>query len=98
MSFLLPLFVSLCHKSDMDPRGRPRRRPGRRGRFAERLRAARHHLEATQERTAKAIGVSRVTLARWETGSHRPSGLARRYVELWIEAALAEGQEVLHGR
>lgn len=43
-----------------------------------------------QEGAAEAIGVSRVTLARWETGSHRPRGPAVRFVEIWIARALGE--------
>lgn len=70
--------------------GRPRARAGRRGRLAERMRQAREAGGLTQESAAATIGVSRVTLARWETGSHRPRSLALRYVELWIARALGE--------
>jgi transcriptional regulator with XRE-family HTH domain len=58
--------------------------------LAERLRQARGALRLSQEKAASAIGVSRVTLARWETGSHRPRGPAVRFVELWISRALGE--------
>lgn len=58
--------------------------------LAERLRQAREALRLSQEKAASAIGVSRVTLARWETGSHRPRGPAVRFVELWISRALGE--------
>jgi DNA-binding transcriptional regulator YiaG len=71
-------------------RGRPRSRPGRRGALAERIRQARTARSLNQDRAAEAIGVSRVTLARWETGSHRPRGPALRFVELWVAAALGE--------
>ena len=74
---------------------RPRRRAGRRGILAERLRRARSQTEMTQEEAAAAIGVSRVTVARWETGTFRPRGPARRFVELWIASAL--GEEVTIG-
>lgn len=70
--------------------GRPRTRPGRRGLIAERLRKARAHLGVTQKEAAIALDVAPVTLARWETGSSRPTGPARRFVELWIADALGE--------
>ena len=70
--------------------GRPRTRIGRRGFIAERLRKVRAHLGVTQKEVAITIGVAPVTLARWETGSSRPRGLARRFVELWIADALGE--------
>ncbi len=71
--------------------GRPRTRPGRRGILGERLRKARTKLALTQEEAADALGVSPVTMARWETGSSRPIGPGRRYVEQWVAAALGEG-------
>jgi len=58
--------------------------------LADRLRQARTALSLNQDRAAEAIGVSRVTLARWETGSHRPRGIAMRFVELWAAHALGE--------
>ena len=58
--------------------------------LADRLRRARAALRVSQETAATAIGVSRVTLARWETGSHRPRGPAVRFVELWVSRALGE--------
>ena len=72
------------------PLGRPRSRSGRRGLLAERLRRARGALQLSQETAAATIGMSQVTLARWETGSHRPRGPAVRFVELWISRALGE--------
>ena len=39
----------------------------------------------TQVEAATVLGVSRVTLARWEAGTHEPKGgPARRYVDEWI--------------
>lgn len=84
------VFVALCYILSMNGRGRPRERKGRRGRFGERLRAARREVAVTQAKAADLIGVDRVTVARWETGSSSPRGAARRFVELWIAAALGE--------
>jgi DNA-binding transcriptional regulator YiaG len=72
-------------------RGRPRKRKGRRGAFAESFRAARHALGLSQEGAARDLGVARVTVARWETGDKEPSGLARRFVEEWIARASGKG-------
>lgn len=58
--------------------------------LAERLRSARSTLRMSQEKAAADMGVALVTLARWETGSQRPRGLAARFVELWIAQALGE--------
>ena len=72
-------------------RGRPRKRKGRRGAFAERFRIARHALGLSQEGAAESLGVSRVTVARWETGDKEPAGLARKFVESWIARATGKG-------
>lgn len=72
-------------------RGRPRKRKGRRGSFADRFRAARHALGLSQAGAAEALGVARVTVARWETGAFSPSGLSRRFVEQWIARATGQG-------
>jgi len=69
---------------------RPRSRPGPRGKFADRLRLARERLGLTQEVAAERLSVSRVTLARWETGEMKPEGPALKYVEAWIARALGE--------
>ena len=53
--------------------------------FAERLRAARDARGLTQGQAAADLGCHRVTLAKWETGAHRPNGVALRAVERWIE-------------
>lgn len=68
----------------MIERGRPRKRRGPRGRFAHALRAARAARELTQEQAARALGVDRATLAKWETGSQRPRGPVLHWVEAWI--------------
>ncbi len=38
----------------------------------------------SQARLADVLGVSRNTVARWETGERTPTGLARRALEAWI--------------
>ena len=38
----------------------------------------RKRLKMTQQQFADAIGVDRVTVARWETGQKKPSNLAKR--------------------
>ena len=69
---------------------RPRERKGPRGKFANRLRAARAARGLTQERAALELRVTRPTLALYETGGGRPEGPARMYFDLWICAALGE--------
>ena len=72
---------------------RPRSRPGPRGSFANQLRAARDALGLTQEAAADALSIARTTIARWETGSMTPRGLARRFVDAWIARALKSQKE-----
>lgn len=43
----------------------------------KRLRLARLRKLWTQEQLAKKVGVSRVSIARWEAGTHEPSPLSR---------------------
>lgn len=69
---------------------RPYSRRQRRTAFAARLRQARKRLGLTQEGAAKALSVTRVCVARWETGTRAPSGPARLYVEAWINHALGK--------
>ncbi|MFT7464308.1 MAG: transcriptional regulator with XRE-family HTH domain [Pseudohongiellaceae bacterium] len=76
----------------MKTRGRPRRRPGRRGTLGEGLRAARAHRGMTQHDVARELGLHPVSVARYETGSSKPTGPALAYIELWIAAASA-GEE-----
>lgn len=70
---------------------RPRTRPGRRPKLGEDLRRARAALGLNQEQAARELAVTRVALARWETGTRTPSGPARLYIEAWIVKALADG-------
>lgn len=68
---------------------------GRRGAFAERLRAARLALGLSQEEAATALHSSRPSVARWECGYAEPRGPARAFVEAWIAEALRKGDR--HG-
>ena len=70
--------------------GRPRKRRGPRGAFANRLREARTYRELSQQALADQLGIHQVTIANWETGAAKPQGLARRYVEDWIDRVLEE--------
>ena len=72
--------------------GRVRLRRGPRGSFADRLRAARALRGLSQDAAGPAIGVNRVTLARWETGANKPRGIVKRVVEEWIAASRKEDQ------
>ena len=42
------------------------------------IKELRKKLNMTQQELANAVGVDRVTVARWEAGDKRPSNLARR--------------------
>jgi len=71
---------------------RPRLRRGPRGSFADRLRAARAARGFTQEAAALDLGIGRVTLSRWESGTHIPRGIVLRVVEEWIAASKSGGR------
>ncbi len=49
-----------------------RKEPAGAGRYAERIRAARRAAKVNQQGLADAVGVSRATVAGWETGHSRP--------------------------
>ena len=49
--------------------------------FAHGVRQLRAELGLTQEKFAKRVGVSYVTVNRWENGHHRPSPMAQRYLD-----------------
>ena len=51
---------------------------------------ARQHLGLTQEQVADLLGVGWASIARWETGSCRPRGLALRFVEAWIKEVMED--------
>lgn len=74
-------------------KARPRVRKEPRGPFARAFRAARAARGMTQAQAAEDLGVGRVTVARWETGSHRPEGLARRFVVAWIKKTRKRGAD-----
>jgi DNA-binding transcriptional regulator YiaG len=81
---------------DKRGKGRPRVKKGRRGVFAENLRAARKALGLSQVTAAEALRVSLPTIARWEAGYMRPRGPALAFVEAWIAESL--GKDGDHGR
>lgn len=58
----------------------PRRTP----RFASLIRSARRHADKTQEQLAAEIGVSRGTIARWESGNAAAPDLAKLLVVLTV--------------
>jgi transcriptional regulator with XRE-family HTH domain len=70
--------------------GRPRSQRGPRGALADRLRAARESRGISQAEAAVELGVGRSWLAMVESGSRRPSGLAKKYLEAWAAACLGE--------
>ena len=74
--------------------GRPRTRRGPRGKIADALREARAVHGWAQARAAASLGIPQSVLAGWESGTHRPQGLALRYLlEVWIPRSLDAGKE-----
>lgn len=57
-------------------------------------RAIREHAGASQENLARAVGVTRMSVCRWEKGTHRPRGLHL----LAYAAVLRDLQRVAGGR
>ena len=53
--------------------------------LVRRLVRARERLALTQQEVADALGVSRVTVARWEAGLAMPRGLSVAALEAWLE-------------
>lgn len=66
----------------MNPRKRTR--PGPRGTFGDYLRDARKALGLTQQALAVLLGVEQPVVAKWESGSRKPSPLTHRGVEALI--------------
>lgn len=53
----------------------------------ERIKKLREGLRLTQEEMAEKLGITRVTVARWETGAARPKGLyLRALTDLAVKA------------
>lgn len=50
------------------------------------VRAIRSVLGMTQEELARTMGVSRVTVARWESGERKPSRMAIRFLSCLLES------------
>lgn len=45
----------------------------------------RERLDLTQEELAHKLGVSWITIARWESGKNKPSKLAQRAITILLE-------------
>ncbi len=56
------------------------------------LRQLRDLVGISQEDLAHQLGVSFGTVNRWENGKVRPSKLAQRQLEMFIQAMIAEGK------
>ena len=50
------------------------------------IKELRRQLKLTQEKLAQELGVSVMTIRRWESGKHKPSSLALRQIELLQES------------
>lgn len=46
--------------------------------YSEKIRTAREHLLMTQEEIASELGVTSITICRWETGKVKPSIKAKK--------------------
>ena len=84
--------MSVPHDNNrgMATAGAKRRRKGPRGKFGDMLRATRAARGLTQEAAARALGVTRAALARWESGLQRPGPMARRVIEGWCSGRLED--------
>jgi DNA-binding transcriptional regulator YiaG len=76
-----------CHRVGVVHDLLSRRTRAQRAAFDGRLaRAVRLAAGATQDEIARELGVHRVSVARWEIGTRKPSGdLLRRYLALLVE-------------
>ena len=53
--------------------------------FAEKVKTARAKLMVSQEEFAKLLGVSRITVTRWESQGYTPKFLTEKKFELFCE-------------
>lgn len=58
--------------------------------FTEKVRYARKKLGMTQAEFARALGVSYVTINRWENGQVNPSSLAQRAFKEFCESSFID--------
>lgn len=58
--------------------------------FVEKVRYARKKLGMTQTEFARALGVSYVTINRWENGQVNPSSLAQRAFKEFCESSFID--------
>ena len=66
--------------------------------FGDLIRELRHLSNMTQGQFAAAIGVSYVTVSRWEAGRIQPSALALRQVQAFIEKLSQSSSEPIQAR
>jgi len=64
---------------------------------AKSIRRARERLGLSQEEFARRLGVSRVTVTRWENGKRRPSRIAERAVRWTLASKDGPGWQDLAG-
>ncbi|MSQ41745.1 MAG: helix-turn-helix domain-containing protein [Dehalococcoidia bacterium] len=60
---------------------------------AERVRALRRHLAASQAELGERLGTRQQTVSEWETGSSRPRRMSRRLLQLVAEESGFYGVE-----
>ena len=70
----------------MDTEGRP---------FAALVKEIRRQLTLSQEDLARQLGVSYVTVNRWENGQSKPSKLAKGQLEVFCKKMTGQGKLVL---
>jgi putative transcriptional regulator len=66
--------------------------------FGDLIRELRHLSNMTQGQFAAAIGVSYVTVSRWEAGRIQPSALALRQVQAFVERLSQSASEPIQAR
>lgn len=54
--------------------------------FAEQVKAARVHLMISQDELAKQVGVSRITITRWESKGFKPKFLTEQKFKAFCES------------
>jgi transcriptional regulator with XRE-family HTH domain len=58
--------------------------------FKDQLRAARRRAGLTQEQLGEALGVSRVTISNWESGTNMPEGARVREIAAAVKSTVSE--------
>lgn len=65
--------------------------------FADKVKAARAKLMVSQEELAKMVGVSRITITRWETNGYKPQFLTEQKFKAFCEAKGIKFEEKENG-